>query len=176
MGANQSADPADGVVTVREASTARSPQTPQHASSALVDPDLAALRRLAPVAPLLKPPTLRSLLFSRPSDPSLPSLSVRNASALCHEYAALARRVTPLCEAQRNVVQHMASVEALCARALSLLALRSTDVSTSANALRDVQPLRASLQESRVALQQCMARADKLEEILQAASAKEGFL
>ena len=76
--------------------------------------------------------------------------------------------MTPLCEAQRNVVQHMASVEALCARALSLLALRSTDVSTSANAMRDVQPLRASLQESRVALQQCMARADKLEEILQA--------
>ena len=63
-----------------------------------------------------------------------------------------------------------------CARALSLLALRSTDVSTSANALRDVQPLRASLQESRVALQQCMARADKLEQILPAASAKEGFL
>ena len=28
---------------------------------------------------------------------------MRNTSALCHEYAALARRVTPLCEAQRNV-------------------------------------------------------------------------
>lgn len=161
MGANNSS-PTPGPVTVHERPTSRPSGQQQQA----LDPDLVALRRLPPVAPLMKPPTLRSLLFTRTPDPSLPALSPRNMNALCREYASLARHAAlPLCEEQRKIAQKIASVEALCTRVLYLMALRSSEVTANADALRDIRPVGEQLDETRRLLQHCMTRAEQCEQM-----------
>ena len=129
-------------------------------STATVDPDLAALRRLPQVAPLLRPQTAVSSLFgSAPSSatPSamnslfgsasssvLPELNARNVSLLCREFAALSRHAAlPICEEQRAITKKMSGVEALCTRVLYLIALRSSEFSTSAATLRELRAVRA---------------------------------
>ena len=162
MGANNSSPTPPGPVTVHER-----PTTTRSAAQQAPDPDIVALRRLPPVAPLMKPPTLRSLLFTRAPDPSLPALSPRNMNALCREYASLARHAAiPLCEEQRKIAQKISSVEALCARVLYLMALRSRDVTSSANALRDIRPAGEQLDETRRLLQHCITRAERCEQVL----------
>ena len=128
-------------------------------STATVDPDLAALRRLPQVAPLLRPQTAVSSLFgSAPSSatPSamnslfgsasssvLPELNARNVSLLCREFAALSRHAAlPICEEQRAITKKMSGVEALCTRVLYLIALRSSEFSTSAATLRELRAVR----------------------------------
>ena len=152
-----------GVVTV---SRGRKP-----AAAETVDADLAALKALPPFAPLLKPPTLRSLFSSKPTNPDLPALHGREVSALCREYASLSRHAAlPLCEEQRAIAKKMAGVEALCARVLYLMALRSGELTTSATALRELSAVGESIDESRANLQRLIARADALERRLPAMS------
>ena len=128
------------------------------------DPDLVALRRLPAVAPLVKPPTLRALFTSRPVDPSLPVLHPRSVSALCREYASLSRHAAlPLCEEQRALCKKISGVEALCARVLYLMALRSSELAASVATLRELEATGDRIAEMRAALQQCVARADALE-------------
>ena len=156
MGTAQSS-PASGLVTVS-----------QRAADSRQDPDLAALQRLPPVAPLVKPPTLRGL-FSTRTDPGLPSLHPRNLSALCREYASLSRHAAlPICEEQRVLAKKMSGVEALCARVLYLMALRSTELTSSASTLRDIAAVEERMNESQAVLQQCVARAERLERMLPA--------
>ena len=134
-------------------------------STATVDPDLAALRRLPQVAPLLRPQTGVSSLFgsapysatpsavssffgsaSATTTPSavLPELNARNVSLLCREFAALSRHAAlPICEEQRAITKKMSGVEALCTRVLYLIALRSSEFSTSAATLRELRAVRA---------------------------------
>lgn len=129
-------------------------------STATVDPDLAALRRLPQVAPLLRPqtaasslfgsvpssatPSAMSSLFGSASSSVLPELNARNVSLLCREFAALSRHAAlPICEEQRAITKKMSGVEALCTRVLYLIALRSSEFSTSAATLRELRAVRA---------------------------------
>ena len=128
-------------------------------STATVDPDLAALRRLPQVAPLLRPqtaasslfgsvpssatPSAMSSLFGSASSSVLPELNARNVSLLCREFAALSRHAAlPICEEQRAITKKMSGVEALCTRVLYLIALRSSEFSTSAATLRELRAVR----------------------------------
>ena len=132
-----------------------------------VDPDLAALRALPPVSPLLKPPSLRGLFSGRAAGAELPGLHPRNVSALCREYASLSRHTAlPLCEEQRTLAKKIAGVEALCARVLYLMALRSSELSASVTTLRDMESLGESMDQLRTVLQKCVVRAEKLEQRL----------
>ena len=130
--------------------------------SPVVDPDLAALHRLPAVAPLVQPASLAGL-FTR-ADPALPALHARNVNALCREYAALSRHAAlPICEEQRALAKKMSGVEALCARVLYLLALRSTELNSSAATLHQFGELRARTGEVHDAVRQAVARAESLE-------------
>ena len=63
---------------------------------------------------IVKPPTLRSVLFSsRPTGTTgLPSLHPRNVSALCREYASLSRHAAlPLCEEQHKLAKFLRAVK-----------------------------------------------------------------
>uniref|UniRef100_A0A7S2MEX0 BLOC-1-related complex subunit 5 n=1 Tax=Haptolina brevifila TaxID=156173 RepID=A0A7S2MEX0_9EUKA len=152
MGASGSKRPA-GIVTVSE-----------RGGTAAVDPDLAALQRLPPVSPLVRPPSLVNGLFSSRPDPSLPALQARNVSALCREYAAVLRQAAlPICEEQRALAKKMSSVEALCVRVLYLMALRSTELTKSAVALRELTELRTQTGGLHKLTEQAMARAEALE-------------
>ena len=160
MGASASSPTKSGIVTVNanrgEAAGAPSPR---------LDPDVAALQRLPPVTPLvpLPSPTLAGFFGGGP-DPPLPSLHGRNASALCREYAALSRHAAlPICEEQRALAKKMSGVEALCARVLYLMALRSSELTSSASTLRQLAELRARADEVHDAMGRALVRADKLE-------------
>jgi hypothetical protein len=135
MGATSSRGPAasDSIVTVS-----------QRRSSGSADADLVALHRLPAVAPIMQPASFSSLFTASRAKPTEPSLHTRNVNALCREYAALSRQAAlPICEEQRALAKKMSSVEALCARVLYLMALRSTELTASAGALRELQELRA---------------------------------
>ena len=107
----------------------------------------------------------------KPTNPDLPALHGREVSALCREYASLSRHAAlPLCEEQRAIAKKMAGVEALCARVLYLMALRSGELTTSATALRELSAVGESIDESRANLQRLIARADALERRLPAMS------
>ena len=154
MGA-ASSQPSMGLVTVTHRSSPSSS-----------DPDLVALQRLPPVAPLMRPPTLTSMLFSRTRtpDPALPTLHPRNVSALCREYAALSRHAAlPICETQRGIAKKMSAVEGLCARVLYLMALRSTELSTSAATIRELDAISARVFDVNAVLQETLARAERCE-------------
>ena len=132
-----------------------------HGSSG-VDQDLVALHRLPAVAPLMQPASLTGL-FAR-ADPGLPALHARNLNGVCREYAALARHaVLPICEEQRALAKKMSGVEALCARVLYLLALRSTELNSSAATLHQFGELRARTREVHDSVRQAVARAESLE-------------
>lgn len=160
MGAASSSPAASGLVTVSKR------QTPSSASQ--LDPDLAALQRLPPVSPLVKQPTLRGILFagSRPGE-GLPELDARNISALCREYASISRQAAlPICEEQRTIAKKMSGVEALCARVLYLMALRSTELSSSTATMRELGNVTESIRQNQATLQQLVARAQRLDEQL----------
>lgn len=162
MGASASS-PASGLVTVSRGTT--------RSSASAVDPDLAALRALPQFTPLVKQPTLRGLLSrasSSTGDTSgLPSLHARNVSALCREYASLSRHAAlPLCEEQRALAKKMSGVEALCARVLYLMALRSSEMAASALTLKELPDVGARIAEVQQLVQQCVARCDALEKRL----------
>ena len=83
--------------------------------------------------------------------------------ALCDEYAAYHRdAVLGLCEGQRALAKKMCGVEALCARILYLLALRSNELSGCEAALADLPEVEARLRASRALLQTCVQRAEAL--------------
>ena len=103
----------------------------------------------------------------RPSDSTLPTLHPRSLGALCREFSSLSRQAAmPLCEEQRLLAQQMASVESLCARVLYLLALRATDLSSSAASLRELPDVVAHVRETRLVVQRCVERADALAALL----------
>ena len=56
-----------------------------------------------------------------------------------------------------------AGVEALCARVLYMTALRSTELTSSTSTIRELQGVGDQIGEARTALQQCVARAERLE-------------
>jgi len=126
-------------------------------------------------APLIKPSssiTVSGLFASRTGSPSgggpqrtqLPELNARNLSALCREYAALARQsALPLCEEQKAIAKKMSGVEALCARVLYLMALRSTELNTSTTTLRDLRELRQRTHVLDDAVRYAVRRGDALE-------------
>ena len=161
MGATTSkANEASGLITVSKGSEASSPK---------VDQDLVALRALPPVAPLIKEqPLLRSLFFSSAKqDSGLPELQPRNVSALCREFASLSRQAAlPLCEEQRVISRKMSAVEALCARVLYLMALRSTELSGASATLHEIDDVAEAIREGQRAYNQCVARASALERLL----------
>lgn len=131
-----------------------------------VDEDLAALRSLS-TAPLLKPQSFGSLLLTGHSEPDLPALHPHNLSALCHELASRSRAAAaPMCEEQKALTTQMASVEALCARALYVVAIRASEASSSAAALRELPDLAARLRETKDAVRRCVERADALQALL----------
>ena len=171
MGATSSKAPT-GIVTVSQRAGATTTVT--------VDPDIAALQRLPPVSPLVRPASLvQSALFSNRPDPSLPALHARNVSALCREYASLLRQAAlPICEEQRTLSKKMSSVEALCSRVLYLMALRSTELTQSATSMRELGELRARTRDLQSAVQRSVARADALEAraLTLAAAARGGAL
>ena len=165
MGASTSssaAAPGSGLVTVSK----------RNAPASQVDPDLAALRSLPQAAPLVKQPTLRGLLFPigssrRAADAGLPELNPRNVSALCREFASISRQAAlPVCEEQRVIAKKMSAVEALCARVLYLMALRTTELNSSTATLRDIGSVAEAIRASRLAYNNCVARAAALERIL----------
>ena len=160
MGAAESSStPGADIVTVSERSTAANAP----------DPDLLALRRLPHASPLLKQPSLRGLLLSAGSRPvtGLPEVHPRNVSALCREYASLSRQAAlPICEEQRAIAKKMTAVEALCARVLYLMALRSSELSASAASLRELTAVGDSIREGQIVVQQLFARAQQLERLL----------
>ena len=164
MGASSSSSAAPGLIIVSKR------QTPSSASQ--LDPDLAALKRLPPVSPLVKQPTLRGILFagSRPGE-GLPELDARNVSALCREYASISRQAAlPICEEQRSLTKKMSGVESLCARVLYLMALRSTELSSSTATMRELGNVTASIRQNQATLQQLVARAQRLDEQLERTS------
>ena len=67
-----------------------------------------------------------------------------------------------LCEGQRALAKKMCGVEALCARILYLLALRSNELSGCEAALADLPEVEARLRASRALLQTCVQRAEAL--------------
>ena len=157
MGATASS-PASGLVTVSRGTT-------KSAASA-VDPDLAALRALPQFTPLVKQPTLRGLLSRATSgeNSGLPILHGRNVSALCREYASLSRHAAlPLCEEQRALAKKMSGVEALCARVLYLMALRSSEMAASAATLKELSAIGVRIAEVQNQVQVCVARCDALD-------------
>ena len=119
-------------------------------------------------SPLIKAPGLAGLFGSSRQRPQeLPTLDPATLSALGREYAAYCRNAAePLCEAQKTLAQKMCGLEALCARILYLLALRFNELSGCAATLRDVPQISARLQETQQLLQQCVAQADRLEQLL----------
>ena len=115
---------------------------------------------------IVKPPTLRSVLFSsRPTGTTgLPSLHPRNVSALCREYASLSRHAAlPLCEEQHKLAKKMSGVEALCARVLYLMALRASELAASAATLKELAAAGQRVEEVKELVRQATARADALE-------------
>jgi hypothetical protein len=163
MGAQQSAKPTTGFVRVVERDERKPP-----------DPDLAALHRLSAVAPLIQPQTLHGL-FTRRSDPMLPSLHPRNLNALCREFASFPRHAAlPICEEQRSLAKKMSSLEALCARVLYLMALRSAELAANTNTLQELQRVGEQIREARAVLQQCVTRAERCEGMLQQSAAPPG--
>ena len=157
MGTTSSRPPgADGVITVSQRSAGRERQ----------DPDLAALQRLPPVSPLIQPESLSSYFTGR-RPVEMPALHARNVSALCREYAALSRRAAmPICENQRALAKKMSSVEALCARILYLMALRSTELTSSASTLREMNDLDARVHEVHSVVRREGTRMEALEKRL----------
>lgn len=159
-------DQAAGFVTVSQGSGAAGSSTDRSAK-ATHDADLAALARLPPVAPLMKQPSLRTLLTGRADTGGLPTLDARNVSALAREYASLTRHAAlPVCEEQKRLANKMSAVEALCARVLYLMALRSTELASSVGTLRELAAVGNGIRESRAAFQLCVARAERLEALL----------
>ena len=149
--------PASGLVTVSRGST-----------KSTIDPDLAALKGLPQFTPLVKQPTLRGLLSRATSTAGgtsgLPILHGRNVSALCREYASLSRHAAlPLCEEQRALTKKMSGVEALCARVLYLMALRSSEMAASAAALKELAAVGVRIDEVQKQVQVCVARCDALD-------------
>ena len=85
-------------------------------------------------------------------------------SALCREYASVSRHAAlPLCEEQRTLAKKMSGVEALCARVLYLMALRSSELAAATATLRELSEIGARIGEARAVLQACVVRADQLE-------------
>ena len=93
----------------------------------------------------------------------------RSVASLCREYAAFSREAAlPLCEAQRSLGTKATAIDALCARILYLIALRSNELSSCASALRELPQISAQLAETRALLDQCTAHADTLNALLPA--------
>ena len=133
-------------------------------SAAHADADLLALHRLPKVAPIMQPASFSSLFAGSRASRTEPSLHSRNVSALCREYAALSRQAAiPICEEQRALTRKMSSVEALCARVLYLMALRSTELTTSAGTLRELQELHEQAHEMEDRVKELHARTSALE-------------
>lgn len=160
MGAEQSARRAgsaepSGFVTVSSAQAPRG-----------IDPDAAALHRLPPCAPLIRPsgPTsVRSFFSSSKTDNGLPKLPPRGVTDLCSEYARFSREVAlPLVDAQKVLGVKMANVEATCTRILYVMALRAGELSSCATSLREIPSITAQLAEVNALLEQCTAKADGL--------------
>ena len=133
-----------------------------------IDEDLAALEALQARVPLQRPASLRGGPFSfgakaRAQSGAQMALQPRPVVALCDEYAAYHRdAVLGLCEGQRALAKKMCGVEALCARILYLLALRSNELSGCEAALADLPEVEARLRASRALLQTCVQRAEAL--------------
>ena len=78
----------------------------------------------------------------------------------------------PVCDAQRSIAKKMTNVEALCARVLYLMALRSTELSSSATTLREMDSIGARIRETNAVLQEAIARAERCEARLPMGSAQ----
>ena len=169
MGAQQSArSPADqttGFVTVS------SPQSPQG-----LDRDTAALHRLPPCAPLIRPIHVTSVrgFFSSKQDNGLPKMPAGGVASACREFATFSREgALPLCETQKVLGKKITSTEALCTRILYVMALRAGELSSCAASLHDLTSLSAQIAEANERLLQCTAKADALLLLLPEASRLE---
>lgn len=143
-------------------------QRADHASAA-PDSDLAQLHRLPSAAPLVRPPTLGNFFSGGQSSSlaELPGLHPRNVSVLCREYASLTRNAAmPLCNMQRDLLKKMSAVEALCARVLYLIALRSSELAASAAMLRELGALGVRVAEVEANVRQAAERAERYERLL----------
>ena len=88
-------------------------------------------------------------------------------SALCREFASISRQAAlPVCEEQRVIAKKMSAVEALCARVLYLMALRTTELNSSTATLREIGQVEEAIRASRRAYNDCVARATALERLL----------
>lgn len=164
MGAAQSSAESPGLV-----------QVSHRTHEADDDVDLAALARLPPIVPLAGRPARGFFGSAGPAVADLPVLHGRGVAALCREYASLVRTAAmPLCEEQRQLAEKMTSVDALCARILYLMALRSSDLQGSAATLRDLPAVGQRLRETRAVLQQATARAEALDALLDTLGGEAG--
>lgn len=91
----------------------------------------------------------------------------RGVASLCREYATFSREAAlPLCEEQDRLIKKMVGVDALCARIIYLMALRSNELSSCASALRDMPQISTQLAETNALLEQCTAHMDRLNALL----------